>query len=102
MKKILLLITTTITLTAESQTSTYYPFPESNAYWNIVHFTNTNVDGTYGDFFSSFLNADTIINGKIYHKLYDSGFRMHWDQYSNLIGSSDFSNVFDGAIRQDT
>lgn len=69
MKKLILLITVILTLSSMAQKSDYYPFPDSNAQWNmylsIIIFPNT----VYDEFYSIIISGDTIINGILYHKL---------------------------------
>ncbi len=65
MKKLLFLLT--ILLTMSSMAQTYYPFPDSNAQWNI-HMLQMGwppVEENY----SIIISGDTLINGLLYQKL---------------------------------
>jgi len=69
MKQLLTILTILIIVnTGKSQTNVYHPFPDSNAFWGI-HGTNCFYPGWWED--TRFgLNGDTIINGKLYSKVY--------------------------------
>jgi len=71
MKKTILIIILSVSWTAVfSQTNVYHPFPDSNAVWV------QNSDGYFGTACwiwhdqNLYINGDTILGGKSYHKLY--------------------------------
>lgn len=69
MKKIILAaFTCAAMVTVSAQTSTYYPFPDSDAMWNIhsIYYA-----GPYSQemIYSIRLEGDTMISGVVYHKL---------------------------------
>ncbi|NVO21007.1 MAG: T9SS type A sorting domain-containing protein [Bacteroidetes bacterium] len=90
MKKICLIILSFMMLASivRSQSSVYHPFPASNAFWgidghNIFELRCLNI--RYG------LNGDTLINSKLYHKVY------------SLVDStiSNTASVYYAAIREE-
>lgn len=97
MKKLLLLFFIFISLWAQSQTSVYYPFPDSNAVWcTTTQWNDGMCDHT--DNSSTYFGNDTLINGNTYHTLSRSGF-----QYSFQCSSGGhYYYPFIAAIRQDT
>lgn len=70
MKKLLLSFALLSMLTANSQTSVYHPFPDSNACWNLNMAQGMCYMGGWSDEeYSITISGDTIINSQIYHKL---------------------------------
>jgi hypothetical protein len=97
MKKHLLLISTLLTLTAKAQTNVYYPFPDSDAVWNVDY--NEWCGPWYWEQRYSYVFAgDTLINSINYHKL--------WTPFVETLSSSSclpFTGTgYKGSIRQDT
>jgi len=93
MKKLVLLITI---LSAKAQTSVYYSFPDSNAYWcQTMQWFDGTCDHNY-NFTSSFCN-DTIINSMTYHQIQESGF-----EYSSLCMSGGYNYWCCLPIREDS
>src|SRR4051812_1710066 len=93
MKKLLLLFTIIISLTAQSQTSVYHPFPDANAYW-----TETMTGIGEQSYYSNYINGDTLIQGIIYHTIYQAG----WQHIQLGIDSIAYYNLYSCSIRQDT
>lgn len=67
MKKLLFLISALITLSSLAQQPVYFPFPESNAQWNI-HMLQMGWP-PYENNYSIIIAGDTLLNGLIYKKL---------------------------------
>ena len=68
MKKLLLLVAALITLSANSQTSVYHPFPEDSATWCA------SMCGLQGNAFNDAtyqLSGKVLINGNWYNRMYD-------------------------------
>jgi hypothetical protein len=83
MKKLLFLISVLFTLASLAQQPVYFPFPDSNAQWNM-HVLNMGwppIDENY----SIIISGDTLINGLLYHNL-------------TIVNPAGYK----GAIRQDT
>jgi hypothetical protein len=110
MKKILSIVATMLTLAAQSQTSIYHPFPDSNAVWAIQAqgccvnncppppLPNPVLDD-YN--FSYFIQGDTTISN-IYHKVYQSGTIHSHCAFGNFIDNwTTINTTYIGAIRQD-
>jgi hypothetical protein len=102
MEKLLLLILTTVDVSAKAQTSVYHPFPDSNAVWIGQTFNAT------GFFFRTdwnyYLNGDTVSNGNTYTKLYKNYHRIQTDQFFSVV-LYDYGLVtgeYAGSIRNDT
>jgi len=96
MKKLFLLIATISVFSAESQTSVYHPFPDSNASWNI-NYTPAQCQFGFGfEDYSISIIGDTIIGNITYHKL-----ATPYVDFDNL-GSCTQHNIvgYKGAIRQ--
>ncbi len=93
---IILLIPLLITSNTGAQTGKYYPFPDSNALWNI-HFVIFGIPGIYEEFYSINITGDTTINGKGYHKLFTP-----FVQSSGKTPGTSNQPGYQGAIRQDT
>src|SRR5258705_7649220 len=99
MKKLLLLLATIFTLTANAQTSVYHPFPDSSAIWNF-HTTQwiCNFGGTIHSYYSITISGDTLISSQVYHKLLTPFVQ------SIIMGNCTpyIYSGYKGAIRQDT
>jgi hypothetical protein len=95
MKKLLLLITLQMTLSSFAQKPVYYPFPESNAQWNI-HYTLLGYPG-FEEIYSILISGDTLINGLLYHKL-----QVPYIQVLGNLKTTEIVTGYNGAIRQDT
>ena len=76
--------------------STYTPFAGSNAIWKFVYFSVQPAPYPFDSYVQDSLGSDTMINSKIYHKLYRSYFDVLCDTVL-VHGPSYF-----GGIRQDT
>jgi hypothetical protein len=96
MKKLLLLFSTLLAISASGQTSVYHPFPDSNAYWNF-HYTLYCFSGTSNNDYSITISGDTSINSKTYHKL-----ATPFVESSTVGDCIDMQVGYKGAIRQDT
>jgi hypothetical protein len=73
MKKLLLSIFVIITaFSAKAQFNVYHPFPDSNAYWGEETEFSTGGPLVVNDFGYK-LSGDTLLNGRIYHKIYKVG-----------------------------
>jgi hypothetical protein len=84
-----------MTLSSVAQKSVYYPFPDSNAQWNI-HYTLLGWPG-FEEVYSILISGDTLINSLLYHKLKVP--------YVRVVGNSKTTEIlagYIGAIRQDT
>lgn len=98
MRKLLLFIAALSVLSAQSQTSVYHPFPDSNARWNIHMAQGMCFMGGWSDEdYSIMISGDTIIDSQIYHKL-----TTPWVEVVSTGGCTqqNFSG-YQGAIRQD-
>jgi hypothetical protein len=88
---------------ASAQTSSYHPFPDSNAVWREFL---TATDGGFGFYQweeEKFIDGDTVLGGFTYHKIYESGLHMHC--YLPCFTSDTlyyYYHQYKGAIRQDT
>jgi hypothetical protein len=58
-----------ISMAAQSQTSVYHPFPDSNGVWNIETSSQCSVATATREFFSYVIDGDTLVNTHSYHKL---------------------------------
>ena len=87
---------------AKAQTSIYYPFPDSNAVWN-VRISGSECSQCYKR--SYYLSGDTVINGSNYHKISyfeEIGISLPpWYSCAYPNGPGNLSQYL-GAIRQDT
>ena len=80
-----------------AQKSVYYPFPDSNAQWNM-HLSLQGIPGpAHEEFYSIILTGDTLINGLTYHKL-----TIPYVESSGKSITTMISPGYKGAIRQDT
>ncbi len=84
-----------------AQTNVYHPFPDSNAVWNEQY--------DYYDFYpapicidnySIIISGDTMINGRLYHKLV-TPFVQHQYIPPHLVGPQVLTG-YQGALREDT
>jgi hypothetical protein len=98
MKKLLLFIAVCAALSLSAQTSTYQPFPEGNASWNISYTqAMCPLGGDAYENFSIVMTGDTMINGQVYHKLFTPYV------YADISGGCTQAHFegYKGAIRQD-
>lgn len=103
MKKFLLLIVTLFTLTANSQTSVYHPFPDSNAVWNIDSYQNCGLGFDYWQhLYSIIISGDTTISNVIYHKLEVPIEVIISNGMCLASGTWTMPGYYLGSIRQDT
>jgi hypothetical protein len=100
MKKLILLFSFLLTLSAKAQTNVYHPFPDSNAVWTVGWgYSDPGPPACSKEAHFSYLIAgDTLINSIIYNKINSP--------YCDVIGG--FCGVFPycgnnyaGAIRED-
>lgn len=98
MKKLFLFIAVCGVLSLCAQTSTYHPFPEGNAFWNVSYTqTMCPLGGDACENFSITMTGDTMINGLVYHKLFTPYV------YADISGGCTQVHFhgYKGAIRQD-
>lgn len=78
----------------------YYPFPTNNAVWRESRSETYGASNSIFRNFQNFINGDTVFSGKIYHKIYKTGYNY------GMNGGGDFShsyvNEYVGAIREDS
>ncbi|KAF0199068.1 MAG: hypothetical protein FD166_693 [Bacteroidetes bacterium] len=99
MKKLVLFIALLSVIAAKSQKSVYYPFPDSNACWNIDMSQGMCFLGGWSDEkYSITISGDTAINGQTYHKLFTP-----FVKFTNNSGYCTQQNFqgYKGAFRQD-
>ena len=102
MKKILLLFSLFLfTHLAFSQSTVYHHFPDSNAVWreDYSNWSYPSSSWTDDSGYSYRLQGDTIINSKIYHKVYEEGGYL---QFYPTGTAYYYHKYFAGAIREDT
>jgi len=78
MKKLILFVSCFCTVLSFSQTSVYYPFPDSSASWNVDY---SNYQCQWGDsheYYSIILDRDTVIGSQVYHKLQVPYIKLIW------------------------
>jgi len=92
-KQILLFLLVVSIAAAKAQTTKYYVFPDSNAYWGGENESNNGFNLTVVDYGIT-QSGDTVVNGKSYHKLYQGG-------SMSSSGSNSYYNFY-GAYREDT
>jgi hypothetical protein len=67
MRKLLLLLTTIISLSAKAQTSVYHPFPTTNAGWVYQYYDDFHMPTSY--FGSYAITGDTVFSGTNYKRI---------------------------------
>jgi hypothetical protein len=102
MKKLLLLFSITVALSAQctrGQTSVYHPFPDSDAVWRIDWGVSWCFDNSWPQAkYRYMMNGDTIVNGFTYHKIVrEFGFGSYVCGPTYPPGSG-----YMGGLRQDT
>ncbi len=103
MKKILLLISSMLSLSASSQTFVYHPFPDSAASWNIeAHWPCGFGFDTWQYLYSYTLAGDTTIASNLYHKLQVPVKVIVSHGGCTQPGTWTTPGYYAGAIRQDT
>jgi hypothetical protein len=113
MKKLLFVIATLLSLAAKSQTTLYYPFPDTSAFWTVQDWACCWTDcpspplgnPVIDDYnFSYFLQGDTVIATNTYHKVYKSPGTAH--EHCAIAGTLNnwwiLTAEYAGAYRQDT
>lgn len=94
-----------------AQSSVYFAFPDSNAFWNIqsqsccVSDCPLPPNPVVIDYnYSYFLRGDTVINSYTYHKVYKSAGNAHEHcLYGNFLNNWwTLTEAYSGAFRQDT
>ena len=88
-----------------SQTSVYHPFPTSDALWREYRKFPKGM-GAYDDYdYHQFISGDTLINGKMYHKIYKSGNAgsgcMSGPSCNSYAKTSYYQNKLTGYFRED-
>jgi hypothetical protein len=78
----------------------YRSFPTHNAVWREVQNISYGSSHYSYDDYQNFINGDTAINGKTYHKIYSSG-KSYYYVY-NSGSTSYYQNVYKGCIREDS
>jgi hypothetical protein len=113
MKKLLLVITSLVTLQAQAQTSVYFPFPDSAAVWRQEGFNPGNcccsgIVCLKEDDYNLFLAGDTVIGSYTYKKIFKTG-----NSVEHIVGPFTcppgctneqyyyYGNVYMGCLRQD-
>jgi hypothetical protein len=94
MKRLMIFFTVVWGSTVLAQTTTYHPFPDSNAIWNIYSLLYG--IGYYEEFYTIMISGDTVINSSNYHKL-----NIPYIQTSGKSGELKNSLGYNGAIRED-
>lgn len=110
MKQVLKLLFICSFLNSFSQTSQYFPFPDSNAVWNeVINYPSSTPCPMWGmqvvgTRYSHFINGDTVINSIVYHKVYKSGIDFSYCQslLPNSYSWSAFNNIYVGGIRHNS
>ena len=97
MKKLLIIFSALLTLSASGQTSVYHPYPDSNAVWNFHFQLYCFFNGTGDEYYSMTFSGDTLINSQAYHKL-----TTPYVQSFSTLTCGGVSTGYKGAIRQDT
>lgn len=102
MKKLLLLISTVITLTAKAQTSVYHPFPEDTATWLSDKYDAVCM-GYCGSIYYK-MKGDTIINNHLYNKIYRKVGNFYYITFppNSSLGANFGACSYLGGIRQDS
>src|ERR1700739_886515 len=88
-----------ISLTTRAQFSVYHPFPDSNAYWKESS-SSSAIPGSFCASYGYTLSGDTLINGKVHHKLYHVG--GYYSSGTICWSTLSHSRSFYGAIREDS
>lgn len=78
----------------------YRSFPTHDAVWKENHHVSYGSSHYSYLNYQNFINGDTVINGKTYHKIYSSGKR--YSYVSNSGSTSYYQNVYKGCIREDS
>ncbi|MGZ3863590.1 MAG: T9SS type A sorting domain-containing protein [Bacteroidia bacterium] len=103
MKNSLLVLLFFFSFFLKGQTSVYYPFPDSNAVWcdSSGFYQNPTMSCSVTNIF---IEGDTIISGKIYHKMIrkSQGHYVTASFYCIASPLPPFYQGYAGAIRQDT
>jgi len=105
MKKLLLLFSISVALSAKAQTSVYHPFPDSDAVWNVLlaSAASCNATGYYTEYYSIIISGDTLINSTSYHKLLIPYVHYYNSDTSGQCYISPYTGKGNiGFIRQDT
>lgn len=75
--------------------TTYHPFPESNAVWSVLDFTQYYPNSLKYQTIHYTLEGDTIISNTSYRKLFSN-------KVDSVILTTSINTLFEGALRQDT
>jgi hypothetical protein len=101
MKKTLLFLFLFLSVSiAFSQFKVYHHFPDSNAAWRETYYDGSSGTGCFADSgYAYTLQGDTLVSGKIYHKVYEEGGYVTFCP----AGRADYYHkYFAAAIREDT
>jgi hypothetical protein len=99
LKNLLLILFLSASLSSQSQTSIYHPFPDSNVVWNVEGFSLCFQTFLVLEWLSYVVDSDTVIGPDIYHKVYVP-FSIKNDQCLQTIETD--GRRYTGAYRQDT
>jgi len=106
MKKLLLILFVIASIAKQShaQVNVYHPFPGSNSFWNEQSYSlNWNHTCATQDYYTLFINGDTIIGAKSYHKIYKNGYTVYSCQNPPTTPIYTYYNTYYRfAIRQDS
>ena len=98
--KTILLSFAIITLAISALAQQYRSFPTHDAVWREDHHVSYGSSHYSYLNYKNFINGDTVINGKTYHKIYSSGKR--YSYVYNSGSNSYYQNVYQGCIREDS
>lgn len=80
----------------------YCPFPSSNAYWSEKTVDIDPGMGIKENYYTIFIDGDSLSNGILYHKLYESGIENNYSTLGNFLYSTNYTHVFAGLFREDS
>lgn len=78
----------------------YHPMPTENVVWREYTREILGSSHSISRDFQYYMSGDTLISGKIYHKLYKSG--RNYSYYWGGKDSTDYADLYVGAIREDS
>jgi len=100
MRKLLLLFSLSIVLTAKAQTSVYHPFPDSDAVWTQEYIGDDYPTCHSTATFSYVMQGDTIINALNYHKINIPYVNWNYNNPNCMLGPNCPGSCWE--LRQDT
>jgi len=92
MKNFVFILLFLVAVSAQSQTSIYHPFPDSNAVWNGQF--NMGLLCSYGENYSYIIGGDTIIEINNYHKLFIPYVMRYGDTLCALIHTTGYVGCY--------